>query len=371
MDSQIDRLIGKVNHRLKTARIKLTLERRGDWLWARGTLPAKPHLVEKHPQPYQQRFPLDCPATTSGISQAEQLCRLAASKLALGQFNWADWVNLPCDTPTTVQGWIERFERDYWRTHGTGPSARNNWKVYAQVFAQLPPQGLLTQDLLIEVLARVEVDTRARQKAAQVLVQLAAIAGLPTTAIASLRGDYSPDSVEPRDLPSDPLIAEIYASIQNPAWRWVYGMMATYGLRNHEVFHVDLADFPTVWVEDQTKTGKRFVYPLYRDWAVRWQLNYRQLPRLKELEKPDKYQWDNSALGRKITKRFAEMNVGFTPYALRHSYSRRGFEHKMSAEVMAKLMGHSLQVQLKVYRAWWDESTYKRQYESVQHLPAP
>jgi hypothetical protein len=32
--------------------------------------------------------------------------------------------------------------------------------------------------------------------------------------------------------------------LTNPAWQWVYGMMATYGLRNHEVFFLTLQNFP-------------------------------------------------------------------------------------------------------------------------------
>jgi hypothetical protein len=47
---------------------------------------------------------------------------------------------------------------------------------------------------------------------------------------------YSPKRVSPRDLPDDRTVAEIGLSIKNSAWRWIYGMMATYGLRNHEVF---------------------------------------------------------------------------------------------------------------------------------------
>jgi hypothetical protein len=37
-------------------------------------------------------------------------------------------------------------------------------------------------------------------------------------------------------LPSDEVIVEWYDRIPNPTWRYVYGIMATYGLRNHEVF---------------------------------------------------------------------------------------------------------------------------------------
>ncbi|MDX1978257.1 MAG: hypothetical protein SFT94_11355, partial [Pseudanabaenaceae cyanobacterium bins.68] len=54
-------------------------------------------------------------------------------------------------------------------------------------------------------------------------------------------------SLSPRDIPSDEAIAEWFGKIKNPAWRWAYGMFAIYGLRNHEIFHLEL-EFPNVRV---------------------------------------------------------------------------------------------------------------------------
>ena len=44
-----------------------------------------------------------------------------------------------------------------------------------------------------------------------------------------------------RDLPTDELIERIWAKIPNKSWKFVFGLMATYGLRNHEVFFCDLS----------------------------------------------------------------------------------------------------------------------------------
>ena len=153
-------------------------------------------------------------------------------------------------------------------------------------------------------------------------------------------------------------------SIQCAGWRWVAAMQATYGLRNHEVFHLNLLDFPTVWVEDPTKTGKRFVYPVHADWTDRWNLSSRNLPSLKELSKDNKFAWNNTLLGTKVSKWFAA-HMTCKPYDLRHSYARRCFEQGFPADLTAKLMGHSLQVQLNTYRAWWSESTYRKMYEAA------
>ncbi|NJK40565.1 MAG: integrase [Acaryochloridaceae cyanobacterium SU_2_1] len=357
-----DRLIAATNARLKKVANPLRLERRGRWLWARGILPAKPHLSQR--QPYQQRFALRQPVTPIGIREAEFMLARAGAAVRLKEFDWNNWITDPILNPTTAGDWIARFEQDYWRKRKrTSASAQNNWKIYRQVFNKLAANQPLTVDGLIEVLAMIEPDTRARQRAAMVLAKLANMAELPTVGIKALAGNYSAKSVEPRDLPSDPEIETMIDGIASLGWRWVAGMMAAYGLRNHEVFHLNLSEWPTVWVEDPTKTGKRFVYPLHPQWCDRWQLCDRKFPELQGLSGKH-FDWDNSLLGTKTSKWFAKHNL-CKPYDLRHCYARRCFEHQFPADLTAKLMGHSMAVQLKIYRAWWGEATYRRLYEEL------
>ena len=54
-------------------------------------------------------------------------------------------------------------------------------------------------------------------------------------------GGYGLHRARFRQLPSDPQILEAMLRIPNPGWRLVYGLMATYGLRNHEVFFTDVS----------------------------------------------------------------------------------------------------------------------------------
>ncbi len=60
--------------------------------------------------------------------------------------------------------------------------------------------------------------------------------------------------------------------------------IACYGLRSHEVFRLDLEDFPVVRVT-QGKTGARFVYPLYPEWAQRWELHKRMRCLCREIRR--------------------------------------------------------------------------------------
>ncbi|MBD2109270.1 hypothetical protein [Nodosilinea sp. FACHB-13] len=59
--------------------------------------------------------------------------------------------------------------------------------------------------------------------------QVASFAGLAVN-FSGVKGHLSLDNV-----PSDGEIETIWAAIANPGWKWVYGLMATYGLCPHEV----------------------------------------------------------------------------------------------------------------------------------------
>ncbi|MGB6297528.1 MAG: integrase, partial [Rivularia sp. (in: cyanobacteria)] len=142
--------------------------------------------------------------------------------------------------------------------------------------------------------------------------------------------------------------------------QWIYGMCAAYGLRPHEAFHVDMLDFPTARVSDETKTGERFIYPLYPEWAHSWNLREIVLPNLKSIEDSS-----NAKLGTKVSGFFYDFKIPFPPYNLRHCYARRCFEFGFTPDFGAKLMGHSVTTHCKTYRAWIDEATYLKVYETL------
>ncbi len=120
-------------------------------------------------------------------------------------------------------------------------------------------------------------------------------------------------------------------------------MLACYGLRGHEVFRLDLEDFPVVRVL-AGKTGARFIYPLYPEWAEDWNLNQIDLPKLS-------LNYSNAKLDRKIAGWFYDRKAPFNACDLRHCYARRCFEFGMAPDWAAGLMGHLNRVHLTTYRA--------------------
>jgi hypothetical protein len=279
--ADIDGRIAQSNGRLKAGKVGVSIERRGGALWLRGTFPPKPGSLQT--QPYRQKLSLGVKANPAGVQHAEKQARLMGAQLNLQQFNWADWLSDRVSLLGTCAYWVERFEVNYWQRRAKTLKSVETWQSnYQRVFAKLPVDEQLTEQILLDAIAATEPDSQPRRRMVQALVALAKLAALEVN-LAELAGNYSARSVNPRSLPSDVVIAEVLEAIKNSGWRWVAMAIACYGLRPHEVFHLDLIDFPLLRVLEETKTGARFVYPLYPEWAEQWNLQDQKLPALRVL----------------------------------------------------------------------------------------
>lgn len=352
----------KANKRLKAGKIGLTIYLRGDRLYLRGTLPPKPESGKVRSS--QQVISTGLPNNPKGVSEAERRAKLIGAKLISGEFDW-DEVRGRKKLGDSCGDWAEKLERKFWQSRAKTDSSIRTWRTYSQVLNKLPQDDLLSHEVLVNTVLSTEPDTRSRQRACMVLCQVAELAGIDQKAIANLAGTYSVKSVEPRDLPSNEQIIATWEAIEHPGWKWIFGMMATYGLRNHEVFGLDLTEFPTIYTHQETKTGRRFIFPVPKDWPERFNLAKKNLPKLKALREENPSN-DWSLLGTKVSRYFFKSKViGFNPYSLRHSYARNCFVNGLTPDLSATLMGHSLKLQMETYRAFWTQKTYKDAYEKA------
>ncbi|MGK7913298.1 MAG: hypothetical protein AB4050_17735 [Synechococcus sp.] len=116
----------------------------------------------------------------------------------------------------------------------------------------------LTAQMLRELVIATRLDSASRKQACIVTGALGKFARLDFDP-KPYRGKYSPKKVKPRELPDDATIAECFYKIRNPGWRWVHGVMACYGLRPHEAFHVEpesLREEPGILTLRDGKTGE-------------------------------------------------------------------------------------------------------------------
>ena len=362
--SEIDKKIRDANKKLKKKGTRVTIYRRGMRLCLRGKLPPKPHLGKNVCETQVISLGNNAIASEKGILYAANKAKLLTGQLLTGTFRWEDWLDLDKVAPNrlevrTIGYWCIEYEKDYWQRIKRTSEREVNWKKdHGLVFSKLPQDERLTIGILLQYIHTTEPDSRPRKRACDYCYKLAEFAGIEgKEQIRKLTGSYSAKSVDPRLLPSDKEIFDFCNSIQNKNWRWVARMIATYGLRNYEAFRLDINDFPTIHVL-KGKTGKRFVVPLYPEWAINWELDQIFSPGID-------LNFANSKIGTKVSRWFYVNNSPFPPYNLRHCYARRCFEFGIAPDRAAKFMGHSLQTHLSVYRAWFDESVYLADYQKA------
>ena len=119
----------------------------------------------------------------------------------------------------------------------------------------------------MQTLTSYDDGSRSRQQCATALAALARHLELPLPEDwRQEAGGYGLHRARFRQLPTDPQILEAAGRIPNPQWRLAFALMATYGLRNHEVFFCDCSSLApggdrVLRVLPTTKTGEHQAGP--------------------------------------------------------------------------------------------------------------
>lgn len=349
-------MLDQVNNRLKVGKVGVSVEQRGDRLYLVATLPPKPDSGKI--KPYQQRIALGVKANPAGFKRAELEAKRLGIQITEGSFSW--------DTPAsevTVKDAIATFETDYFKQRGQSGQVITTFKGnYDQPFRKLPLEEILTIELLIKVIEKTEPNTRTRQLTCRAFKALAQSFNLSLDT-SKLQGNYNLSSVNPKNLPTDKEIQECINLIKDNNWKWIYGMMATFGLRNHECFFIDtdlLIEKGICQVLDG-KTGGGKVWPLYPEWLDCFDLRNVRIPEITGKTHRD--------YGQRITQCFRRHEVPFKPYDLRHCWARRAIELGLDSQLAAKQMRHSHSVHVTIYAAWLDDSVHQRAFDKIVNNP--
>lgn len=353
----IEQRIKEANGRLKNNYCGLRIEQIGGRLYIRGTLPPKPFSGKN--EDYQQRISA-ANANPDGVKIAERLAKKISVQLDAKTFDWADYLDWGAfENTKTIGDLIEDFERNYFLRRTKTFKTDTTWSVeYLSVLKFLPKSEVLNAEILKNIIIeKSKPDTRSRKRFVMTLTIFAKFAGLDAD-LSNLSGNYSLSKRQPRKIPSDKQIQDSFELIKNDSWRWVYGMMSTYGLRNHEVFYVDLTTLKPskgITITDG-KTGSRIVWPLHPEWFDLFEIGSPRCPEIK-LDRP------NRAIGENVTRCFRRANIPFSPYDLRHAWAIRSLEYGIDISLAAKQMGHSLEVHSRLYHSWIDEKATQRAFD--------
>ncbi|MEB3266468.1 MAG: site-specific integrase [Cyanobacteriota bacterium] len=375
----------RVNARLAAAGVGLRLERRGERLGLRGPLP------DRHDpgRCRRQRISLGLPATPAGLEAALEQLALVLRQLGDGGFSWQEWggsVAAPgpaaagpaasgpaaagqaaTDGPPPLPDLLVDFERSFFaepRRRRQPAGSRSTWQAayrpYLRRLERLAPAGEgLSPALLEEVLESYALASRSRQQAAIALAALAHHAGIPLPADWRERaGGYGLHLARFRPLPSDARILALVETIPNPAWRLVYGLMATYGLRNHEVFFSDLSALApggdrVIRVLPTSKTGEHQVWPFRPEWVDHFGLEV--LAEDRSALPPVSTDLRHGSLkraGQRVSEQFRRYELPITPYDLRHAWAVRTIHIGLPDTVAARMMGHSVAIHTRTYHHW-------------------
>ncbi len=349
--------IEAVNERLKAGKIGVKVEARGDRLSLRATLPPKPGSNKA--KPHQQYIALGIYDNPAGLQRAEAEAKIVGGLLARGEFDWGRYLSQEQELGIGDWGsWIEKLRADYFAQKGENPTTQFTWKNdYEAAFKNL--KGDVTGASIIAAATSTPANSRSRKRTCEKLQILAEIAGVKVN-LKPYIGNYGNSQTKPRNIPTDEQIIQVRSLFDSsPNWQWVYGVMAAYGLRSHEVFFCEISKDALSCHVLEGKTGERICYPLHPEWAQEWQLWQTKKPRCSGKTYRD--------YGKRVTSTFWRRDVPFDPYDLRHAYAIRGsVRYKVPVATMAAWCGHSPNVHWSTYNKWISEVEHAKVFEQLK-----
>ena len=372
--------INNFNDKFATKGSKLRIEKRGDKLNIRGSLPSK----KNNNNFTVQRISLGLKADSAGLEEAKKKLQLITLQLDLNQFNWINWVKNPdkeeIKNELKFLTKINEFEdfffsetKNEYLTSTRKTTWKSSYKPYLKriisIYDKSDSENL--NNIFMTTLKSYKEGSRSRKQCATSLSVLAKFLDhtLPENWNLMAKG-YGLKKASFRDLPTDEKIEELWEEIPNNSWKYVFGLMATYGLRNHEVFFCDLSSLTNngdkiIRVLPTTKTGEHQVWPFHPKWIDRFELyKLGQGPELLPKINRDLRKTTLQNIGKKITDQFKRYSLRIKPYDLRHAWAVRTIFYDLPDTVAARMMGHSVSLHTQTYHHW---ITKRNQQQAVNN----
>lgn len=385
--------VEQANIRLNTASVKIRLKLTSpSAIGLQGTFPCKSGDTGKNGSPNKQyTISLGISANDAGVKVAESKAHELNTLLMTKKFEWipellgkqANKLASNDNSPNSkiIKDLIKDYEVEYWKTRERDRRSLRNWKdKYINYLKKLPQDTYLSKDALVQALESTKPKSEARFILVIRLKRFCEFCNFDAT---KLIDSYNTGSAErkKRVVPSDDQVIigfkKIGASIlftrrgdvTPDEWEWVFGMLATYGIRPHELFAIDLKAFTDpsntyslVTLNPEIiggcKTGERNcgIPPLHPNWVDLFDLKNVKLPLLSK---------DIYSRTKTIAAKFRREHIGFSPYDLRHAYAIRGHRLRIPIKAMADYMGHTVNEHTETYQKWMDKDANLEIYKEV------
>jgi len=360
--------INDINKKFLSKGSKLKIEKRGGKLNIRGSLPSKENKnIQK-----VQRISLGIDANNYGLEEAEKKLQLINLQLELDQFEWRNWI-----TSSFQEGnkkyelfikEISEFEKKFfkgYRNDHLNSARKSTWnssykpyiKRIISIYKKNDNKDI--NQIFLSTLKSYKEGSRSRKQCGTSLKVFADFLGLSLASEwKSLSKGYGMKKASFRNLPDDDLIEELWKNIPNKEWQYVFGLMATYGLRNHEVFFCDLSPLKDsgdkiIRILPTTKTGEHQVWPFHPKWVDLFELSsLGNDPTLLPKINRDLRKTTLQNIGKRITDQFNRYSLNIRPYDLRHAWAVRTIFYDLPDTVAARMMGHSVSLHTQTYHHW-------------------
>ena len=373
-----------INARLRAARVSVSVRKSGNSLQLRTTLPIKPGDIDKNGSGTKQYdISLGIPFSFDGLNTAEEEANELGKLIARKQFYWTDKYLGKTRIKANLQNisdLIINFEQNYFQTRKRTLKSENTFNSYLYIAQKhLPKDKLAINANFIEAVQSCSSSDSVKNELIKVIRVLCKCSGLEVPELNNFK--IQPTAKRKRDIPTDLEIEKEYLRFQNYAlnrptklinredrniwklWRWVYGMLATYGLRPLEIFVKPDLDWwlssdntMNTWrVNEECKTGDREALPLYPRWIESFNLkNDQEAIELLKTKIADKITSKQINAVRHGTDRwFRFVEIPFQPYDLRHAWAIRAHLMGIPIKAAADNLGHSVNMHTSIYQKWF------------------
>lgn len=360
---QFRKQIEAINDRLRVYRPSCKVWIRGGALYLRATLPIK--TAPEHKK--QQWISLGAAAVEQNLRFVEERAvKLCMELRPPSQFKWSDWSDaeeMAGETLLTipVSELVERFQTHWLKGREMTPGRKNTWRSdYLAAFKKLDQTQPITEEDCFDVVCQLRDRPKTHDRACTYLGILLKFAGINHN-LGEVQRLYNRAELKRRELPSDEQIEEFWEGMESKEWRFVFGLMAAYGLRNHEIAYVDFESLKASKIlkimthsngmipvdeAEGAKTNKkvgRIVLPYLPNWYEKFELSS---PCPPDLVCPS-----NGQMGQAVYSGLSWRGLGdlCTPYDLRHAWAVRTVFLGVKMESAAKQMGHSYKIHTETY----------------------
>ncbi|MEA5620880.1 integrase [Cronbergia sp. UHCC 0137] len=372
-----------INARLRAARVSVTVRNSGNTLQLRTTLPIKPGDIDKNGIGTKQYdISLGIPFSFDGLNTAEEEANELGKLIARKQFVWTDKYLGKTRFKAkliTIGELINEFEKNYFQTRKRTLKSDNTFNSYFYIAkTHLPKDKIAIATNFIDAVKDCTSSDSVKNELIKVIRVLCKCSGLEVPELSNLKIKAISKR---RDIPTDAEIEQEYFkfetyAIKRPSklttredrnnwklWRWVYGMLATYGLRPIEIFvnpdinwWLSSENTMNTWrVNEECKTGEREALPLYPRWVETFSLKTDseaiELLKAKIKDKVTSREINSARHGTDRWFRF--VGIPFQPYDLRHGWAIRAHLMGIPIKAAADNLGHSVNMHTSIYQKWF------------------